>query len=225
MAAHVRVARARDPPRRQRSPLGRRRRAPRPHALRSAGSRRGSPGGGRARRGRRGAGRGRGRRAHAARLGHPARASRRADPADDPRVQKVPRAHRGLGREIAHREEQVREGEPAPRRVDRAPLQPRSPPAHRPDPGGQHRPDEGGRALRSHARLPLLDVRVVVDPSRDQPRARRQGPRGPHPGAHARHAQPRRARDRRRSSRARAASRRSRSSSTRRASRKRSSTR
>ena len=39
------------------------------------------------------------------------------------------------------------------------------------------------------------DLRVVVDPPRDQPRARRQGPRGAHPGAHARHVQPRRARD------------------------------
>ena len=87
------------------------------------------------------------------------------------------------------------EGEPAARGVDRAPLQPRPPAADRPDPGGQHRPDEGGRALRSHARLPLLDLRVVVDPARDQPRARRQGPRGPHPRAHARHVQPRRARD------------------------------
>ena len=63
-------------------------------------------------------------------------------------------------------------------------------PADRPDPGGQHRPDEGGRALRPHARLSLLDVRVVVDPSRDQPRPRRQGPRRSHPRAHARHPQP-----------------------------------
>ena len=123
------------------------------------------------------------------------------------------------------REEQVREGEPAARRVDRAPVQPRAAAAHRPDSGGQHRPDEGRRAVRPHARLPLLDVRVVVDPSRDQPRPGRQGARGPHPGAHARHAQPRRRAPRRRSSRAPAATRRSRSSSARRASRRRSSTR
>jgi hypothetical protein len=43
--------------------------------------------------------------------------------------------------------------------------------------------------------LPVLDVRVVVDPARDQPRPGRQGPRGAHPGPHARHVQPRRACD------------------------------
>ena len=91
-------------------------------------------------------------------------------------------------------QEPLRHRQPAPRGVDRAPLQPRPPAADRPDPGGQHRPDEGGRALRPHARLPLLHLRVVVDPPRDQPRARRQGPRGAHPGAHARHVQPRGAR-------------------------------
>ena len=104
-------------------------------------------------------------------------------------------AARGDARRLEGGEEQVRQGEPPPRRVDRAPLQPRPATAHRPHSGGQHRPDEGGRALRPRPRLPLLDLRVLVDPPRDQPRARGQGTRGAHPGPHARHAQPRGASD------------------------------
>ena len=102
---------------------------------------------------------------------------------------------RVVGLEGAHAQggqERVREGEPAPRRVDRAPVQPRPHAARRPDPGGQHRPDEGGRALRLPSRLPLLDLRELVDPPRDQPRARRQGPRGASAGAHDRRLPPHR---------------------------------
>ena len=47
---------------------------------------------------------------------------------------------------------------------------------------------EGRRALRLPPRLPVLDVRELVDPPRDQPRARRQGPRGSAAGAHDRRA-------------------------------------
>ena len=89
-------------------------------------------------------------------------------------------------------EERVREGEPAPGGVDRAPVQPRAPAARRPDPGGQHRPDEGGRALRLPPRLPLLDLRELVDSARDQPRAGRQGARGAPAGAHDRRLSPHR---------------------------------
>ena len=49
------------------------------------------------------------------------------------------------------RAQRLREGEPAPGRHHRAPVQPRPDGARRPDPGGQPRPDQGGRALR----LPL----------------------------------------------------------------------
>jgi len=42
-----------------------------------------------------------------------------------------------------------------------------------------------------HTRLSLQHVRVLVDSSRHQPRARRQGPRRAYPRAHARHVQPR----------------------------------
>ena len=62
--------------------------------------------------------------------------------------------------------------------------------AGRPDPGGQHRPDEGGRALRLPARVSLLDLRQLVDPSRHQPRAGRQGPRGAAAGPHDRRLPP-----------------------------------
>jgi hypothetical protein len=91
-------------------------------------------------------------------------------------------------------QERVREGQPAPGRVDRPPLQPRPHAAAGPDPGGQHRPDEGGRPLRPPQGLPLLDLRQLVDPSRDQPRDRRQGPRRAPAGAHDRRLQQGRAR-------------------------------
>ena len=84
----------------------------------------------------------------------------------------------------ARRQERVRQGEPAPGGLDRAALQLRAHAARRPDPGGQHRPHQGGRALRLPSRLPLLDVRVVVDPARHLARARRQGARGAAAGAH-----------------------------------------
>ena len=88
------------------------------------------------------------------------------------------------------RAQRLREGEPAARRQHRAPLQPRADGARRSDPGGQHRPDEGRRALRLPPRLPVLDLRELVDPPRDQPRARRQGARGPPAGPHDRRAAP-----------------------------------
>ena len=44
--------------------------------------------------------------------------------------------------------------------------------------------------LRLSPRLPVLDLRVVVDPPCDQPRARRQGARGPASSAHDRRAAP-----------------------------------
>ena len=87
-------------------------------------------------------------------------------------------------------QERVREGEPAPGGVDRPPVQPRPPAAAGPDPGGQHRPDEGGRALRLPPRLPLLDLRQLVDPPRHQPGAGRQGSRGAPAGAHDRRLPP-----------------------------------
>ena len=71
------------------------------------------------------------------------------------------------------------------RRFNHGPLA-----AGRPHPGGQHRPHEGGRALRLSSRLPLLDLRELVDPSRHQPRAGRQGPRGAPAGAHDRRVPP-----------------------------------
>ena len=80
----------------------------------------------------------------------------------------------------------VRAREPAPRRHDGAPLRPRRHAARRSDPGGQPRPDARGVALRLPPRPAVLDLRVLVDPPRDRSRARRQGARGPHPGAHAR---------------------------------------
>ena len=123
------------------------------------------------------------------------RAARDAQAAEHPPVPQVRGAARANAARVEGREEQVREGEPAPRGVDRAPLQPRPLAADRSHPGGKHRPDEGGRALRPRARLPLLDVCVVVDPPRHQPRPGRQGARRAYPGAHARHAQPRRPRD------------------------------
>ena len=87
-------------------------------------------------------------------------------------------------------QERVREGEPAPGGLHRAPVQPRPPAAARPDPGGQHRPDEGGRALRLPPRVPLLDLRQLVDPARHQPGAGRQGSRGAPAGAHDRRLPP-----------------------------------
>ncbi len=60
---------------------------------------------------------------------------------------------------------------------------------------GKYRPHESGRAIRPCARLPLFDVRVVVDSARDQPRPGRQGTRGADSRAHARYAQSHPARD------------------------------
>jgi len=71
--------------------------------------------------------------------------------------------------------QRVRQGEPAPRGIDRAPVQSRPDGARRSDPGRQPRPHQGGRALRLSPRISVLDLRELVDPSRDQPRAGRQG--------------------------------------------------
>jgi hypothetical protein len=71
-------------------------------------------------------------------------------------------------------------------RERRSPLPARRPAADRPHPGGQPRPHQGGQSVRSPARLPLLDLRHLVDPSRHRARAGRQGPNGPGPGPHPR---------------------------------------
>jgi hypothetical protein len=83
----------------------------------------------------------------------------------------------------------VREGEPAAGRDDRAALHARADVAAGPDPGGEHRADEGGRPLRPPPRVPLLDLRELVDPARDQPVDRRQGPGRAPAGPHDRRAQ------------------------------------
>ena len=89
------------------------------------------------------------------------------------------RAHRRVqGVQAQGRQERVRESQPAAGRVHRAAVQPRPPPAGRPDSGGEHRPHEGRRAIRLSSRVPLLDVRELVDSSRHQPRAGGQGTGG-----------------------------------------------
>ena len=69
--------------------------------------------------------------------------------------------------------------EPPPRGVGRAPLPPSRAAAARPDPGRQHRPHARGRKVRPSPRLPLLDVRDVVDPPGDHARTRRSGAHDP----------------------------------------------
>ena len=59
-------------------------------------------------------------------------------------------------------------------------------PAARPDPGGQSRPDPRGREVRLQARLQALDLRDLVDPPGDQPRALRPGTHDPAADAHRR---------------------------------------
>ncbi|CAA9493336.1 MAG: RNA polymerase sigma factor RpoD, partial [uncultured Solirubrobacteraceae bacterium] len=66
----------------------------------------------------------------------------------------------------------------------------------RPDPGGDARPRARGREVRLPQGLQVLDLRDVVDPPGDRPRAGRQGAHHPHPGPRGREAQqdrPRRA--------------------------------
>ena len=94
-----------------------------------------------------------------------------------------PQARRGPGRD---RQVRARRGQPPPRRLDRQEVhEPRSA-IPRPHPGRQHRPDEGGREVRVPARLQVLHLRHLVDPSGDHPRDRRPGPHDPHPGPHDR---------------------------------------
>ena len=88
------------------------------------------------------------------------------------------RAERHVGQERADR------GEPAARGVDRQALHRARPDAARPDPGGQPGPDPGGREVRLAPRLQVLDLRHVVDPPGDHPRAGRPVAHDPHPGAH-----------------------------------------
>ena len=116
------------------------------------------------------------------------------------------RRRAGGGREAARRRAGRRRADPArrvgARRRARAPSagrvepaagdlgrpqapQPR-PAAARPDPGGQHRPLARGRQVRLAARLPVLDLRLLVDPPGDHPRDRRPVAGRPHPGPHVR---------------------------------------
>ena len=59
----------------------------------------------------------------------------------------------------------------------------------RPDSGGQHRPDEGRGQVRVPARLQVLDLCHMVDPSGHYPRHRGSGPHYPYPGAYDRNDQ------------------------------------
>ena len=91
--------------------------------------------------------------------------------------------------------------QPAPRRLDRQELPQPGPAVPRPDPGGHARARPGGREVRLPQGLQVLDLRDLVDPPGDRPRARRQGADDPHPRARRREAQqdrPRRAQARHR---------------------------
>ena len=59
----------------------------------------------------------------------------------------------------------------------------------RPDSGRQHRPDEGRGQVRVPARLQVLDLCHMVDPSGHYPRHRGSGPHHPYPGAYDRNDQ------------------------------------
>ena len=59
----------------------------------------------------------------------------------------------------------------------------------RPDSGRQHRPDEGRGQVRVPARLQVLDLCHMVDPSGHYPRHRGSGPHYPYPGAYDRNDQ------------------------------------
>ena len=59
----------------------------------------------------------------------------------------------------------------------------------RPDPGGDARPRSRRREVRLPQGLQVLDLRHLVDPPGDRPRARRQGAHDPHPGPRGREAQ------------------------------------
>lgn len=62
-------------------------------------------------------------------------------------------------------------------------------PVPRPDSGRQHRPDEGRGQVRVPARLQVLDLCHMVDPSGHYPRHRGSGPHYPYPGAYDRNDQ------------------------------------
>ena len=62
-------------------------------------------------------------------------------------------------------------GQPAAGDLDRQEIHQPRPAVPGPDPGGQHRPDEGGRQVRVPPRLQVLDLRHLVDPAGDHPRA------------------------------------------------------
>ena len=71
------------------------------------------------------------------------------------------------------------ECEPPARDVDHPQLHEGGRAAPRPDPGGQPRPDPRGREVRLQDGLQALDLRDLVDPPVDHPRARRPGPDDP----------------------------------------------
>ncbi|CAA9516731.1 MAG: RNA polymerase sigma factor RpoD, partial [uncultured Solirubrobacteraceae bacterium] len=86
--------------------------------------------------------------------------------------------------------------QPAPRRLDRQELPQPGAAVPGPHPGGNARPRPRGGEVRLSQGLQVLDLRDLVDPPGDRPRARRQGAHDPHPGPRRREAQqdrPRRA--------------------------------
>ena len=85
---------------------------------------------------------------------------------------------------------------PAARRLDREELPQPGTAVPRPDPGGDARPRPRGREVRLPQGLQVLDLRDLVDPPGDRPRARRQGAHDPDPRPRRREAgqdRPRRA--------------------------------
>ena len=115
-----------------------------------------------------------------------------------------PAAHRpGGGRPRAadrarrpRREAEDGRVQPAARRLDREELPQPGPAVPRPDPGGHARSRPRGGEVRLPQGLQVLDLRDVVDPPGDRPRAGRQGAHDPDPGPRGREAQqdrPRRA--------------------------------
>ena len=83
--------------------------------------------------------------------------------------------------------------EPPARDVDHPQLHAGRGAAARPHPGGQPRPHPRGREVRLHARLQAFDLRDLVDPPGDLPRAGRAGPDDPPAGARRRSGAPRHA--------------------------------
>ena len=123
---------------------------------------------------------------------------RQGPPADRPGRGRPRQAHRARR---PRREAEDGRVQPPPGRLDRQELPQPGPAVPRPDPGGHARP----RPRRGEVRLPqglqVLDLRHLVDPPGDRPRARRQGADDPHPGPRRREAQqdrPRRAQARHR---------------------------